>query len=169
MRVLLIFFCLIVSGAFAFAQEQEGKLLDRLLKPNTSLGNSAQNKRFSGNGYTTRKASSSPYVFTDQTRTRKYASTREVDTGSYLAHPFAKQNVGADISSRSGFAGRTTAYETKAAQVAPHVSDRDRSVATSDYSQNHAFLARGKSQKALSAQSHPLTVDEVRELLNRNK
>jgi hypothetical protein len=31
------------------------------------------------------------------------------------------------------------------------------------------FLGRGKSQKALSARDTPLTVEQVRELLNKNK
>ena len=31
------------------------------------------------------------------------------------------------------------------------------------------FLAEGKSQKWLHAQDHPLSIDEVRELLNKNK
>ena len=31
------------------------------------------------------------------------------------------------------------------------------------------FLGQGKSQKALHAQDRPLTIDEVRELLNKNK
>lgn len=31
------------------------------------------------------------------------------------------------------------------------------------------FLDRGKSQKALSARDKPLTIEQVRELLNKNK
>ena len=34
---------------------------------------------------------------------------------------------------------------------------------------NRPFLGQGKSQKALSAQDRPLTIEQVRELLNKNK
>jgi hypothetical protein len=42
-------------------------------------------------------------------------------------------------------------------------------MAASDYPGTRPFLAHGKSQKALSAQDRALTIDEVRELLNKNK
>jgi len=41
--------------------------------------------------------------------------------------------------------------------------------ATRDFAGNRPFLGQGKSQKALHAQDRPLTIDEVRELLNKNK
>jgi hypothetical protein len=34
---------------------------------------------------------------------------------------------------------------------------------------NRPFLDQGKSQKALSRQNPPLTIEQVRELLNKNK
>jgi hypothetical protein len=41
--------------------------------------------------------------------------------------------------------------------------------ATRDFGGNRPFLGQGKSQKALHSQDRPLTIDEVRELLNKNK
>jgi hypothetical protein len=38
-----------------------------------------------------------------------------------------------------------------------------------EFSGTRPFLVRGKSQKALSAQDRPLSIDDVRELLNKNK
>ena len=38
-----------------------------------------------------------------------------------------------------------------------------------DFPGTRPFLVQGKSQKALSQQDKPLTIDQVRELLNKNK
>ena len=45
----------------------------------------------------------------------------------------------------------------------------DRAIATGNFTNSRAFLDKGKSQKALSQQSKPLTIEQVRELLNKNK
>ena len=52
------------------------------------------------------------------------------------------------------------------ARVAP---ESGRSVAVGSFAGNRPFLGRGKSQKALSARDTPLTIEQVRELLNKNK
>ena len=45
----------------------------------------------------------------------------------------------------------------------------ERTYPVSEFSGTRPFLVRGKSQKALSQQDRPLSIDEVRELLNKNK
>ena len=42
-------------------------------------------------------------------------------------------------------------------------------VASSTFGQARPFLDQGKSQKSLSAHNAPLTIEQVRELLNKNK
>jgi hypothetical protein len=44
-----------------------------------------------------------------------------------------------------------------------------RAIATRDFASSRTFLDQGKSQKALSQQDKPLTIEQVRELLNKNK
>ena len=46
---------LLAVASAASAQEQEGKLVDRLLKPNMSLVNSAQNKQFEATEFSVTK------------------------------------------------------------------------------------------------------------------
>ena len=46
---------------------------------------------------------------------------------------------------------------------------RARTTPVRDYAGTRTFLDKGKSQKILSAQSKPLTIEEVRELLNKSK
>jgi hypothetical protein len=49
------------------------------------------------------------------------------------------------------------------------VHDVNKRKETNDFAGNRPFLEQGKSQKALSQQKPSLTIEEVRELLNKNK
>jgi hypothetical protein len=60
-------------------------------------------------------------------------------------------------------------FETKKARDVSTNAYRTKKYATRDFAGNRPFLGQGKSQKALHAQDRPLTIDEVRELLNKNK
>jgi len=62
------------------------------------------------------------------------------------------------IATPAATAGTRVAPETTA--VTPAVRE---------YAGNRPFLDKGKSQKSLSAQNKPLTIEQVRELLNKNK
>ncbi len=48
MRILLLFLALTVCTSLSHAQEQERKLADRLLRPDMTLINSAQGRKFIG-------------------------------------------------------------------------------------------------------------------------
>jgi hypothetical protein len=60
-------------------------------------------------------------------------------------------------------------FETKKARGVSTNAYSAKKYATRDFAGNRPFLGQGKSQKALHAQDRPLTIDEVRELLNKNK
>ena len=47
--------------------------------------------------------------------------------------------------------------------------DANRVVASRDFADRRQFTAQGKSQKSLDRQNPPMTIDQVRELLNKNK
>jgi hypothetical protein len=81
------------------------------------------------------------------------------------------------------FRGRCAAYST-GATVIPHASTRfatkgsctvraapegGKVVSVRDYPDIRPFLAKGTRQEALSQQDNPLTMEEVRELLNKSK
>ena len=53
-----------------------------------------------------------------------------------------------------------------ATRIAP---ENGSSLPAAPFAGNRPFLGRGKSQEALSARDTPLTIDQVRELLNKNK
>ncbi len=55
MRSPAILFAVYMIASLAHAQEQEGKLVDRVLKPNMRLKNSAQDKQFNAGGTSVNK------------------------------------------------------------------------------------------------------------------
>ena len=63
----------------------------------------------------------------------------------------------------------TRTSQTKQARDISPSAYSTKKYATRDFAGNRPFLGQGKSQKALHAQERPLTIDEVRELLNKNK
>src|ERR1022692_4651115 len=58
---------------------------------------------------------------------------------------------------------------TQTARGVRRAADGDKKVNGRDFAGNRPFLGQGKSQKALSTQDKPLTIEQVRELLNKNK
>jgi hypothetical protein len=155
--------------SLAGAQEQERKLVDRLLRPDASLQNNAQNKKWSGSKVAVdKKASVSTFYPGQKARTKKYervrgVSARQFDAGQTYAvseAPSASSKPSADAD-RSYLANKTVA--------ARPVHDAKKGAETREFSGNQPFLARGKSQKSLDQQNEPLTIEQVRELLNKNK
>ena len=163
---------LFIGISTALAQEQEHRLMDRLLKPDASLANPAQNKKFSGE----RTAS-----FDKPARTKTFYSSQKpvVKTSSdtertftpqqFAARHFRAGDSSAYIAARSGLKNDTV-FATSAAQAGTRVApESNQSNPVHEYAGNRPFLDKGKSAKSLQAQNKPLTIEQVRELLNKSK
>jgi hypothetical protein len=147
---------------------QEPKLIDRLLKPNTSLKNPAETKQFpTTNAAPTDKRVSSPsFSFREKSPTKAFPDQRAVASKEIPArHSPAGASV-ADLSSRSRLTATDKTIRPPAVQV--QVAPESGTISpTRQSAGNRPFLAEGKSQKALK--NRPLTIEQVRELLNKSK
>lgn len=158
---------IIVIGTSVFAQEQERKLVDRLLKPDMTLANGAQNKDFVGVREATAKAvTARQFGGVHQTAIKEYSGQR-----AFFAWLFGRtrefpRNRAASLSTRSDVPRKT--FTTRESPVR-EANDSQKSVTAKEYGGIRPFVARGKSQKNLDAQHDQMSIDEVRELLNRNK
>lgn len=153
-----------------FAQEQEAKLVDRILKPNMSLVNSAQNKQFHTAGASVAKTAPSRSFGTPNNVVAKpFSGGRTIPAQPFAARPFQAGDRVADVSTRSTPAKTEMVYVASAAQSTRVAPENGQSVAATPFAGTRPFLGRGKSQKALSARDTPLTIEQVRELLNKNK
>jgi hypothetical protein len=158
----------------SLAQDQERKLIDRLLKPDTALVNPAQNKKFANTGSASfdKPVPLRPFYSPKQTAPKTFPEARELTPRQFAARHFRAGDSTANVSARSELKNTDTMIATPAAitgtRVAPE-STTNRTTPVRDYAGIRPFLDQGKSQKSLSAQNKQLTIEQVRELLNKSK
>ena len=153
----------------ANAQEQERKLLDRLLKPDMSLQNPVQEKQFTARGSTATKQAPTKEFYVRARAPEKPFFARLFRTKNFEARTSRYQNSRASIATRTRIAKADFPYPTAAYRRVDTARESDKAVEVSEFSGSRPFLIQGKSQKAISQQDRPLTIDQVRELLNKNK
>jgi hypothetical protein len=154
--------CLIAASARG--QEQERKLVDRLLEPNMKLENPGQNKQFAGaNSVTTASASAHSLYVPERKLSRNFAGTRQFATTSFQTRPVETKRANLPPQPQ------TRTFATSRARDVSAARERSAKYETREFAGNRAFLVPGKSQKALHAQDHPPSIEDVRELLNKNK
>ena len=147
------------------AQDQERKLVDRLLRPNMTLQSSEQKKKFSADGRSINKKASVGTFYAE----KKFSKTGGFSTVQFNSQPFHGNRSAFENSSQQAVGNSRLAYPTQTARGPRNAPISDKKVASGAYAQNRPFLDQGKSQKSLNRQNAPLTIDQVRELLNKNK
>jgi hypothetical protein len=166
----LLFTFLAVSLSAARAQEQERRLVDRLLKPDATLENSAQNKKFVSKEKTVEKqATVRSFYVSRKPQTKEFAHQREYSATEFAAHHFRDGEMTATTQARAQRVKKFSVNDGTGTLVARDISDGNKKIASSEFTGSRQFLGKGKSQKALSQHGTPLTIEQVRELLNKNK
>jgi hypothetical protein len=169
-RPLLIFALLVGAIASAQAQQQEQKLIDRLLKPNMALENKSYDKQFVAGGATVDKKARTKTFYVSERRAEKKFVTGNFATASFSTRSSSRyQHAKANLDSRNTVPNSDAVHPTLGYSGVRAAPESDKAAAVSEFSGSRPFLVRGKSQKSLSAQDRPLTIDQVRELLNKNK
>jgi hypothetical protein len=164
--VFLVLFCC----NFAWAQDQERSLVDRLLRPNMDLQNRAQGKAFTANSkVAAHPGSACTFVLKPAAKQKTFDDTRSTVTKEYRS--------GADRSDLRG----NSFVQTRNATVPAHLSgsspardvraayDARLAVSGRSFAGERAFRDQGKDQESLDRQSRSMTIDQVRELLNKNR
>ena len=161
---------LIAALSCARAQEQERKLVDRLLKPDMTLQSTEQSKKFIADGTSVDKRANVGAFYVQ----KKSSSKSFLAIGHFLTRPFSSHSYRSkrsvfEVSSQQTLANAQSAYANQSARGIRDVPQSDRKIASRPYAENRPFLDEGKSQKSLNKQNEPLTIEQVRELLNKNK
>lgn len=172
MRTLVAIGILFAATSAALAQQQENKLMDRLLRPNMALGNSDQNKKFANTQSTqfTKPAQTRAFHISRKPVQKTFSEQRTFTPQQFAARHFRAGDSAANIATRTQLTKNDTMIATHSATAGTLVAPESRETApVREYADNRPFLGKGKSQKALSAQSRPLTIEQVRELLNKSK
>lgn len=155
----------------ANAQDQERKLLDRLLKPDMTLQNDAQNKKFVADGSSpiNKRATVGTFYVHQKPRSKDFSGTREFSTNQFNSHTYHSGRSAYEVSSQQTMTNSRSAYANQSARGVRDAPQSGKKIASRAYAGNRPFLDEGKSQKSLNRQNAPLTIDQVRELLNKSK
>ncbi len=155
--------------ATAHAQTQERSLVDRLLRPDMSLRNTAQNKKFLADGASIDKRASVSTFYVEKTaKQSSFAETRDFSAKQARSRSFHEANR-TNISSSERSADSAATFSTSSASGVRSAHGSQKRASSSDFAGQRPFLAQGKSQKSLNRKNPPLTIEQVRELLNKNK
>ena len=168
----LVATCLLLLAAFSIArgQDQESKLVDRLLRPDMTLQNTAQNKKFIADRTSINKqATVGTFYVQKKSNSKNFSGTRDFSAQEFNSQPFHGTRSASGISSQRPMGNSQSTYATQTARGLRDVQQSDKTAASRSFAGNRPFLDKGKSEKALSRKNPPLTIEQVRELLNKNK
>ena len=172
MRWIFLLLCLMSFSFVARAQEQEKKLTDRLLRPDMTLASTEQNKKFIAVGGTpVDKEFVAKSFSTSEATSKSFAGTKGFFARVFGTKTYTRAEAAANAKTNADIAYANTQFATKESSLIRPSSDSSRKVRAQDYADQGPFLAKGTRQEILNQQQEnkPLTIDEVRELLNKSK
>jgi len=161
--------CLTCLGLSAsWAQQQEPSLVDRLLRPNMELQNKAQEKKFiASSSVIERRGSVGTFLLQPNRAEKPFADTPPLTATEYPSRSLDTRRTISSSQNRSasipGAVGSSSVRDIRSANT-PQTASNSRI-----FADQHQFREQGKSQKSLDRQNPPMTIDQVRELLNKNK
>ena len=166
-----VWFLITAALCCVHAQDQEKKLLDRLLKPDMTLQNDAQNKKFSGDGSASinKRANVGTFFIHQKPSSKNYSGTRDFSTTQFYSQTYRGGRTAHEASSQQTLANSQAAYGSQTARGVRDAPQSGKKVASRAYAGNRPFLNEGTNQKSLNRKTEPLTIEQVRELLNKNK
>jgi hypothetical protein len=171
-RKVTAFLLLSLIVSTARAQEQERRLVDRLLRPDMTLQNSAQDKKFVAPPKASDKQAEVRSFYlakVPRTTTKEYVDQREFSAKEFAAHHFRDGELTSTMQTRAQRAKTFAVDEGTGALSVRDMPGGSKKVASAEFIGSRQFLDKGKSQKSLSQHDTPLTIEQVRELLNKNK
>lgn len=170
MRNAFVFIFVVIGLSTVRAQEQEPRLVDRLLKPDTTLENNSQNKKFVAKSKKIeQQAPVQSFYLARKPETKSFARQREYSATEFAAHHFRDGELSSTMHGRAQRVKTFIVDDGTGTLVVRDVTDGKKKIASSEFLGERRFLDEGKSQKALSQHGTPLTIEQVRELLNKNK
>jgi hypothetical protein len=133
------------------------------------LQNSAQGKAFAVDPYAVRRPSAvREFVVEPSRKERSFVGTRTIAVQQYHSRSFQSYSRNSGwLQSRA--ANRPAQMATPAVPGIHQTRDAHLEIASRNFAGAGEFREQGKSQKSLDRQNPPLTIDQVRELLNKNK
>jgi len=136
-----------------------------------ALQNDAQNKKFIGDGSASmnKRANLGTFYVHQKPRSKDFSGTRDFSTTQFYSQTYRGGHTAHEVSSQQTVANSKAAYANQTARGVRDASQSGKKVASRSYAGNRPFLDQGTNQKSLNRKNEPLTIEQVRELLNKNK
>src|SRR5436189_6359888 len=152
MRPSLLVLAFLALATVSYAQEQERKLVDRLLSPNTKLANPDQNKKFTGGlEAPTRSAATKSFYVSERNLSRTFVADRSAKTTSFRTRNYSTQSATVPT------LPPVRSYQTKRTREAPPSAYSTKKYAMRNFAGNRPFLGQGKSHKAVLCKERTLS------------
>ena len=140
------------------------------MEPDMSLENEAQNKQFTADKTSVNKKARVSTFYMEKKRQQKdYSGTRDFRSGEFNTENYNQPDQPVARSVAGKTAAQSNYYDSTKAAKTKQVYDQNKTRKSREYAGNRPYLEKGKSQKSLNRKNRPMTIDEVRELLNKNK
>ena len=169
-RIPLVIAMILLFSSWASAQETEQRI-HRILNPDRNQASNLQSKSFSGGNAFQKSSSASSQTFNFTERytpkgfvSKSYSNTTPYSTGKFSSHA-------ANTKGQYEIPVITKKVDTKAVDTRAAPGSGKGYAAATGYD-TREFRGRGKSQDIFDQQkkdAKPMTIDEVRELLDKNK
>jgi hypothetical protein len=162
---------LTICAASARAREQENKMVDRVLRPDMSLANAAQDKKFTAVGGTSidKNLVAKSFYSGGERTTKSFWDLKGFFSKEFETRKFSRAEAAANAKANAEVAYANTEFLTKKSSLIQTSSEEGKVAQVREYPDNRPFLAKGTRQKILSQEDKPMTIDEIRELLNKSK
>src|SRR5881275_654678 len=101
-----------------YAQDQERKLMDRLLKPDMTLQNDAQNKKFIAHGSSpiSKRATVGTFYLHQKSRSQSFFGTRHFSTTEFNSHAYHGGRGAYEVSSQQTMTNSRSAFASQSAR-----------------------------------------------------
>jgi len=133
-----------------------------------ALQNNAQGKKFfAGSAVVERRGSVGTFLLQPNRAEKSFVNTHALTTTAYPS-----RSVGTEpkiSSSQNRTANIPEPVGTSSVRDIHSANNPHNVTASRIFADQHQFRDRGKSQKSLDRQNPPMTIDQVRDLLNKNK
>src|SRR5262249_19131798 len=136
-----------------------------------SLENPQQNKKFvAAEGRSIdRKFEAKSFSRTKQQPTKVFAGVRDFFARIFETKKFSRSDWAANAAGSNAPSYAHAVARTQESSLVKRAPEADKATQTRDYPETRPFLGQGTRQKMLSQQDHPLSIEDVRELLNKDK
>ena len=134
------------------------------------LQNSSQGKKFNTNSTVVEKRGTvGTFYLQPKPAEKSFADSRVVTISKHPSSSSFYDGSHAGVPNKNRNANTSSALKTSSIRDIHNTNDARKVVAARNFADQHQFREQGKSQKSLDRQNPPLTIDQVRELLNKNK